>query len=227
MSENPILSIIIPTLNEYSDIQKTLQQLLPFRQQHVEIIVVDGGSSDNTVCLAEQFADTVITTEAGRANQMNRGADLAHGRYILFLHADTQLPLNASVCLINAFQRDIIWGYFEIKLSGHHCLFRIIETMINIRSRLSQIATGDQAIFVRRDQFKKMGGYPDIPLMEDIALSRSLKKVGAPCCVSERVITSSRRWERRGILRTILLMWLLRLNYFFGADPGMLARWYK
>ena len=227
MPERPILSIIIPTLNESSGIQETLQQLLPLRQRNVEIIVVDGGSSDNTIDLAEQFADTVITTEAGRAKQMNRGANIALGEYFLFLHADTQLPINASMCLINAFQRDIIWGYFDIRLSGHHCLFRVIEKMINIRSRLSQIATGDQAIFVRRDQFKKMGGYPDIPLMEDIALSRSLKKVGAPCCFSERVITSSRRWERRGILRTILLMWFLRLKFFFGADPGRLTRWYQ
>lgn len=219
------LSIIIPALNEASGIAETLQHLQTLRRRGHEVILADGGSRDATVALAQPWVDEVIHSSLGRALQMNAGAQAAHGQTLVFLHADTQLPPNADSLILGALEKRP-WGRFDVRLSGAHPLLRSVEWMMNWRSRVTGIATGDQAIFVRRETFQNAGGFPIIPLMEDIALSRALKRLGPPLCLRARVVTSSRRWEQRGLMRTILLMWWLRLAYALGADPGQLAKRY-
>jgi len=222
-----VLSIIIPTLNEAKTITTTLESLQTLRKSGHEVIVVDGGSTDNTKNLAKSLVDVVLSTEAGRAHQMNVGAQVANGDILLFLHADTQLPVQAASLIFNGLQKTgQQWGRFNVRLSGNSPFLRIIESLMNIRSRLTGIATGDQAIFVKQNSFQKIQGFPEIPLMEDIALSRCLKSISPPLCLREKVITSSRRWTQRGILRTVLLMWSLRLAYFFGVSPQRLKQWY-
>jgi rSAM/selenodomain-associated transferase 2 len=215
-------SIIIPTLNEERTIQSCLLALQPIRSE-CEIIVVDGESIDNTRSLAVALADKVITSALGRSRQMNNAAREATGEVLIFLHADTRLPENALEMLqqkINIFGQ---WGRFDIQLSGNHFMLKVISQMMNWRSRLTGIATGDQVIFVTRMAFEKAGPYPEISLMEDIALCKALKKISPPICLKDKVISSGRRWEHNGIYKTILLMWSLRLRYFFGADPQKLA----
>jgi rSAM/selenodomain-associated transferase 2 len=222
----PTLSIIIPVLNEAAGIAALLQSLQGLRAEGAEIIVADGGSADATIQLALPLADQVMTAPKGRASQMNAGAAIARAPVLLFLHADTQLPETALMLVTQAIQRGRLWGRFDVRISGTASGLGLIASMMNLRSRLSGIATGDQAIFVRRDVFSQIGGFPDLPLMEDIRFSRQMKRLGRPACLSEKVITSGRRWEKHGVLRTILLMWSLRLRFFFGADPADLAREY-
>ena len=221
------LSIIIPVSNEVPVIVQTLSSLQPIRRRGHEVIVVDGGSDDKSFLIAAPFSDKVTQSLRGRSRQMNAGAELSTGEILLFLHADTFLPNNADQLIIegmNGTRR--LWGRFDVKLSGKHPLLRIIEFLMNWRSRLSYIATGDQGIFVKRDLFEKIGGFPEIDLMEDIALCKMLKKYGRPLCLRQRVITSSRRWEEKGLFRTVLLMWFLRFAYFLKADPKRLAKLY-
>jgi rSAM/selenodomain-associated transferase 2 len=221
------LSIIVPALNEAEGIVATLRALQAFRTWGHEVIVVDGGSADATIKIAKPYADKVIEAPRGRARQMNAGARFAQGDVLLFLHADTVLPNCADRAISNAFHKqDRVWGRFDVRMSGRHPLLRLVERTMNLRSRLTGIATGDQAIFVRRRVFEQTGGYANIPLMEDVALSRALRRISRPACIKKRAITSSRRWERHGIVRTMGKMWLLRLRYFFGADPARLARCY-
>lgn len=221
------LSIIIPTLNEATGIARTLQPLQAFRTWGHEIIVVDGGSSDTTVETAQPYVDKIIDTACGRARQMNAGAAAAHGDVLVFLHADTRLPKSADRAIRNALCRKArLWGRFDVRLSGRHPLLRVVERTMNLRSRLTGIATGDHAIFVRRRAFEQVGGFADIPLMEDITLSRALRSKSRPACIAQKVVTSSRRWERQGIIRTVVDMWSLRLRFFFGADPARLAQRY-
>ena len=221
------ISIILPVLNEAAHIVAGLEALQPLRSQHCELIVVDGGSRDRTVALAEPLADRVILSPKGRATQMNAGAQQASNAIFWFLHADSQPP-PAAANLIRAALSDSHqhWGRFDVRLSGSQPGLRVVETLMNVRSRFTGMATGDQGIFVRRERFEQIGGYPPIALMEDIALSRLLKQHSWPVCLRQPLITSSRRWERDGITRTILLMWRLRLAYFFGVDPARLARIY-
>lgn len=219
------ISVIIPTLNEAASIEATLTDLKPLREAGHEVIVVDGGSNDTTIELASRLADRVIQSSAGRAIQMNRGAAAASGELLWFLHADTRVPAEAASILQQA-AGEGDWGRFDVRLSGKHPLFRLVEEMMCLRSRLTGIATGDQGIFVRQQLFRRAGGFPEIPLMEDIALSKILRSIHRPLCLRQRLETSSRRWEERGIVKTILLMWRLRLAYFFGADPVELARRY-
>ncbi|MFO1372212.1 MAG: TIGR04283 family arsenosugar biosynthesis glycosyltransferase [Candidatus Competibacteraceae bacterium] len=223
----PHTSIILPVLNEDMHSVACLHALQPLRAQACELIVVDGGSRDQTVALSKPLADLVIVSSRGRAAQMNAGAALARGEILWFLHADS-LPPPDAVDLMRAAlaEPNRHWGRFDVQLSGRQPLLQMVETLMNLRSRLSGIATGDQAYLVRREVFERIGGYPAIALMEDIALSRRLKRHGRPVCLHQRIQTSSRRWERDGILRTILLMWRLRLAYFLGADPERLARLY-
>jgi rSAM/selenodomain-associated transferase 2 len=221
------LSIIMPVLDEGEGIAATLDALADLRGLGVEVIVVDGGSSDATVQRARLRADRVLTAPRGRASQMNAGAAEATGDVLLFLHADTRLPTAAELVVLGGLERSgRVWGRFDVSIVGRHPLLAVVARMMSIRSRATGIATGDQAIFVKRDAFVAAGGFPEIPLMEDIALCKRLKRVGRPLCLRERVVTSGRRWERHGVLRTIVLMWRLRLSYFLGADPALLARRY-
>jgi rSAM/selenodomain-associated transferase 2 len=218
------ISIIMPTLNEAHGITATLTRLQALRQAGHEVIVVDGGSTDDTVAHAAPLADRLVTAPRGRACQMNAGAVAATRDVLLFLHADTMLPLDAAAHITS--DNSHLWGRFDVRLTGTHPLLRIVESMMNLRSRLTGIATGDQALFVERALFLAVGGFPELPLMEDIALSRTLKRHGRPLCLRAKVTTSSRRWEQNGVCSTILLMWRLRLAYFLGADPARLARLY-
>ena len=221
------LSVIVPTLDEAAGIVAALTALAPLRAQGHEVIVVDAGE-DGTAALARPLADRVLRAPRGRARQMNRGAAVASGEVLLFLHADTRLPPSGAQAIVAGLARTGHggWGRFDVRLSGRLPALRVVEAFMNGRSRLTGIATGDQAIFVTRARFREVGGYPDIPLMEDVALSKALKRLGRPLCLRDRVTTSSRRWERDGVARTVLLMWSLRLRYFLGADPGDLARRY-
>ena len=219
-----MLSIIIPCLNEADGIASTLAALEPLRQRGAEVIVVDGASEDGTADRAAPFANLVISAGRGRASQMNAGAARARGEILLFLHADTRLPEAADALIIESLKRmRRSWGRFDVRIDGRHPLLRAVERLMNARSRLTGIATGDQAIFVTRALFTAIGGFPDMPLMEDVELSRRLKRFGAPLCLHHRIVTSGRRWEKRGVLRTILLMWGLRLAYWLGVDPHRLA----
>ena len=222
-----MLSIVVPCLNEADCIAGTLDTLAPARSRGVEVIVVDGSSSDGTMELARARADAVFSAPRGRAAQMNAGAARARGDVLLFLHADSRLPDRADRAVLDALNDPRAqWGRFDVTIEGTHPLLRVIAAMMNLRSRWSGIATGDQAIFVRRRAFEAVGGFPALPLMEDIALSARLRSLSAPRCLRERVVTSGRRWEKHGVVRTVLLMWRLRLAYALGADPVRLAQRY-
>lgn len=222
------LSIIVPTLNEGASIRAALASLRRLRTAGHEVIMVDGGSRDETLERASPLADRVLATTAGRAHQMNAGARAASGDVLLFLHSDTLLPAAADHAIIKGLQHGRKqWGRFDVRLAGGHPMLRLIERMMNWRSRATGIATGDQAMFIYRRTFEQAGGFPEIALMEDIELSRRLKKTaGRPLCLKQRAITSSRRWERDGMARTVVRMWGLRAAYFLGASPERLARAY-
>jgi rSAM/selenodomain-associated transferase 2 len=223
----PTLSIIIPVLDESATIAQALAALAPCRARGAEIVVVDGGSRDGTAETARPLADRVITAPRGRGSQMNAGAAAAQGDVLLFLHADTRLPPDADRLVAAALERSKrAWGRFDVTIAGRSPFLRIVAAMMNLRSRLTGIATGDQAMFMTRAAFAQVDGFPDIPLMEDIVLSRRLKALGPPACLSARVTTSGRRWDRDGVVRTVLMMWRLRLAFFLGAEPARLARQY-
>jgi rSAM/selenodomain-associated transferase 2 len=220
------LSVVIPCLDEAAGVVATLEALRPLRERGHEVIVVDAGD-DGTEALARPHADQVLRAPRGRAVQMNRGAEAATGDVLLFLHADTRLPVSADQAIAEGLaSTGRAWGRFDVRLSGRRPSLRVIETLMSWRSRLTGIATGDQGIFVTRERFRTVGGYREIPLMEDIVLSRDLKRLGPPVCLRERVTTSSRRWERNGVVRTVVLMWWLRLRFFLRADAADLARRY-
>jgi rSAM/selenodomain-associated transferase 2 len=221
------LSIIVPVLDEEAGIAAALQALVPLRARGAEVIVVDGGSADRTAALAEPLCDRLIVAPRGRAAQMNAGAGAAHGDVLLFLHADTQLPADADRLIVAGLaQAGRGWGRFDVRIAGQHPLLPLIAVLMNLRSRLTGIATGDQAIFVDKAAFAAVGGYPEIALMEDIVLSRRLKRRSRPLCLAARALTSGRRWEKHGVVRTVLTMWRLRLAFFFGAAPEKLAARY-
>ena len=227
MGQHPIISVIIPTLNEARGIVSLLATLAPIRAAGGEILVVDGDSPDGTAGLAAPHADRVLSAPRGRAAQMNAGAAAARGDLLLFLHADTRAPIEPLLRLPDLLARSgRSWGRFDVRIEGRNPLLPLIAWSTNKRSRLTGIATGDQGIFVERAIFERVGGYPAIPLMEDIALSGRLKRQGRPLCVRDRVATSGRRWESQGVVRTILLMWALRLAYALGTRPETLARIY-
>ena len=217
------LAVIIPTLDEAPGIAASLDALEPLRRRGHEVIVADGGSSDGTAALARGRCDQVVLAPRGRGAQMNAGARAARAEAFVFLHADTRLPAGADA-MIEAALRERLWGRFDVQIEGRSPLLRLVSRAMNARSRLTGIATGDQAIFVRREAFP---GFPEIALMEDVAFSRAMRRRGRPACLRRRVVTSGRRWERRGVVRTILLMWRLRLLYWLGAHPDRLARLYR
>jgi rSAM/selenodomain-associated transferase 2 len=223
----PALSIIIPVLDEAAAIADAIAALAPYRAGGAEVIVVDGGSRDGTIEAARPLADRVITAPRGRGSQMNAGAAAARGDVLLFLHADTRLPSQAEHLVVDALARTKwAWGRFDVTIAGRSPFLGVVAAMMNLRSRLSGIATGDQAMFMTRAAFAQVGGFPDIPLMEDIVMSRRLKRVSAPACLGARVTTSGRRWDRDGVVRTTFTMWRLRFAFFLGAEPARLARQY-
>jgi len=226
---NNRISIIIPCLNEEENIHSTLLPLQKLRQRGHEIILADGGSTDNTANIAAGLCDKFIISAKGRALQMNSAAAVSSGDILCFLHADTLAPEDLDTLITDALcNNKKIWGRFNIKLSGKQWQFRIIETLINVRSCISGIASGDQGIFVFRTVFNKINGFKNMPLMEDIELSKRLKEKSRPACISKNhLITSSRRWEKHGITRTVLLMWKLRLKYFLGTPAKQLEKLYR
>ena len=217
------LCIVMPVLDEGERLLMALRDLQRFRQRGVRVVVVDGGSSDNTLEIARAHADLALVAPRGRAAQMNAGAAACPAQVLLFLHADSRLPDNADVVVQRAMLDLHRWGRFDVHIDSPALMLRVVSGAMNLRSRWTGIATGDQAMFVRHDLFTAAGGFPDIALMEDIALSAALKKYGPPACLRQRVTTSARRWQRHGVWRTIWLMWRLRAAYFFGADPARLA----
>ena len=236
------LSIIVPALNEAGGIEAALRPMQAWRGTGCEVIVVDGGSSDATAALAQPLADRVISAARGRARQMNAGAAVATGSVLWFVHADTLPPEAAPTAILAALALSDplvptvsrrhagskkCWGRFDVAITGASLMFGVIGWCMNRRSRLTGIATGDQALFMTRAAFDAAGGFPDQPLMEDIGMSQRLKRLGRPACLTHKVTTSGRRWERRGVWRTIWLMWRLRLAYFFGASPEYLAARYR
>ena len=219
------ISVIIPALNEESIIASTLEALRPLAP--TEVIVVDGGSTDRTREIVARTDATLTSSVRGRAEQMNHGARLARGDVFLFLHADTQPPPSAISEIRSALEDPrCVGGRFDVRLEGNHRIYGLIGALINLRSRLTKVATGDQAIFVRREVYEEIGGFPNLPLIEDIAFSRYLKKKGKVACLKSRVATSTRRWEREGIWQTVLRMWALRLLYLAGVSPFRLKRFY-
>ncbi len=222
------LSIIVPVLNEADGIESNLALLTGLRRAGCEVIVVDGGSSDDTVARAAPMCDQLLESARGRAAQMNAGAFAARTGLFLFLHADTRLPLGALDAIEAATRgRALAWGRFDVRLDSPRASLALVGAMMNLRSRLTGIATGDQALFMTRDAFERVGGFPDIALMEDVEISARLQRLAKPVCLHLKVLTSARRWETRGVLATVVLMWRLRLAYFFGASPEALARRYR
>ncbi len=225
------LTIVVPVLDEAAVITGALRALAPLRARGAEVIVVDGGSDDGTPGLAASLADRVIAAPSGcapsgRGAPLNAGAASGAGDALLFLHADTVLPDNADGLIAAALDQRA-WGRFDLRIAGRHPFLAVVARMINWRSRLTGIATGDQAIFAAREAFEAVGGFPDLPLMEDIALSHRLKRLCRPACLGTPVVTSGRRWEYHGVLRTVLLMWRLRLAYYLGVAPTHLAAQYR
>jgi rSAM/selenodomain-associated transferase 2 len=220
----PGLSVIVPVLDEAGCIAQTLQALQPLRQRGHELIAVDGGSRDATRELAAPWVDRLLSAPRGRALQMNAGAAQAAGACLLFLHADTLLPAGADAAIAAALAGGAGWGRFDVRIAGRSIALPVVARLMNLRSRLTGIATGDQAIFVEAALFRQLGGYAALPLMEDIELSRRLRAVAPPACLRERVLTSGRRWESRGVWRTVWLMWRLRWRYWRGAPAEALAR---
>lgn len=220
------LSVIIPVRNEAQALPLLLADLAALRAAGAQLIVVDGGSDDGTCELAAKHADLLLQTEPGRARQMNAGAAAASGEYLWFVHADTRVGAQCIERLLAALIERPCWGRFDVRLSGSGLALRLIGSMINVRSRLTGVASGDQGIFVARPTFEALGGYAQIPLMEDLNLCRQLKRLARPRCLRPPLSTSSRRWERYGVWRTVWLMWRLRLAYYRGVDPEQLARQY-
>lgn len=221
------ISVVVPMLNERAQLPELLEHLLALKRQGVEVILVDGASQDDSAAFARALGFFVLDSARGRARQMNTGAQAAAGDALLFLHADTRLPAQGIAQVHEALARGGIWGRFDVRIEGDSPWLRVIGLLMNLRSRWSGIATGDQAIFVKRAAFDAVGGFPDQPLMEDIELSKRLKRLGRPVCLRGPAVTSGRRWQTRGVWRTILLMWRLRLAYWLGASAETLAERYR
>lgn len=222
------IGVIIPALNEAPGLQQTLGPLLEWQAHGHELILVDGGSEDATASIAAAAGVRVVRSEKGRARQMNAGAAAASSDVFLFLHADTELPAEADRLIAAGLgSGKYCWGRFDVRIRGRARMFPLISTMINLRSRLSGIATGDQALFMTRTAYAAVGGFPDLPLMEDVEICKRLKRLSPPLCLRQRVVTSGRRWETRGVWRTIVLMWRLRFAYWRGTPADQLARLYR
>ena len=224
LPEAPRISIIVPVLNEAACLEQALADLFarPWLRAHCEVIVCDGGSEDGSREIARRHPCRVLRSEPGRARQMNAASRAAAGGTLLFLHADSRLPQEFGECI----QDGPDWGFFRLRLDGDGFAFRLIESAINLRTSLTSVGGGDQGMFFSRDLFDRLGGFPDIPLMEDVAMSRAARRLAAPVIVDAAITSSSRRWQQGGIVRTVLLMWSLRLAYWLGVDPARLHRIY-
>jgi rSAM/selenodomain-associated transferase 2 len=220
------LSVVIPTLNEQELIVALLQSLQPLRQAGAELILADGGSDDATVVLARPWVDHCVQSGPGRARQMNAAATVARGTWYWFVHVDTELPNDLVRALQSLRESRQRWGFCCIRLTGDEWYFRLIARMMTIRSRCSAVATGDQCLFVQAELFRELGGYEEIALMEDVALCKRLREVGRPLLLESTVISSSRRWRERGVIKTVVLMWALRLAYWLGVSPARLVKYY-
>lgn len=223
----PQLDVIIPALDEADQLRELLASLAPLRSEGAELVLVDGGSRDATLAIAQARFCQCLSAPRGRASQMNAGGEVSYGSHLLFLHADTRLPPGAVNLVVKALDGERCWGRFDVRLTGRHPLLPIIAVAMNLRSRLTGIATGDQAIFMTREAFDAVGGFPVQPLMEDIEMSRRLKRLSRPACLRVKVTSSGRRWERNGVWRTIRLMWRLRYRYWRGVSADILAREYR
>ena len=227
MTDLKTISLVLPVRNEARLIREQLQRLQCYRAKGHEVIVIDGGSVDATVEQTKGLVDRCEVSAAGRSNQMNHGASEAKGDILLFLHADTELPVNVDECICNALAaQNSRWGWFDVKLSNPQRAFRMVAAMMNLRARLTSVSTGDQTLFVERQLFREVGGFPPLALMEDIAISKLLRRRGGPARPAGLVTTSSRRWEENGLILTILLMWRLRFLYFIGVKPQRLREMY-
>ena len=224
LPDSPLLSIIIPLLNEAQCLDKSLTRLFedPWIARNGEVIICDGGSLDDSLEIAHRYPCRIVHSTAGRALQMNKGAEIAEGHQLLFLHADSVLP----AILGEQFPAAAPWGYFHLRLDDKAVIYRIIESAINLRSRMTRVAGGDQGLFFTRDFFYKLGAFPAIPLMEDVAICKLGRRQAKPLMITSPIQSSSRRWQNNGILKTILLMWSLRLAYWLGVDPDRLYRIY-
>ena len=224
LPDRPLLSIIIPVLNEVDCLDQTLANLLkqPWVKHHCEIIVSDGGSDDGSLEIAQRHPCKIVHSGAGRARQMNAASSTAQGKTLLFLHADSRLPRDFG----DMIDSNASWGFFRIRLSGNGLPYRIIEAAINLRTRLSRVAGGDQGLFFERQFFESLDGYPRIPLMEDIAISKKARRLAPPLVIEPAITSSSRRWQQQGIVKTVLLMWSLRLAFWLGVNPQRLHRIY-
>ncbi|MFT5321306.1 MAG: rSAM/selenodomain-associated transferase 2 [Pseudohongiellaceae bacterium] len=226
MSDNKI-TIIIPVLNDVDALKMLLPQLQACREQGHELLVIDGGSSDGSIPFSRNLVDRILMTGVGRGRQMNLGAENASHNILLFLHADSRISDQCLEELLAAMSESCNhWGRFDVQLDQPGFSYSVIAAMMNLRSRLSGVSTGDQGMFVRREIFHRVGGFQSISLMEDIALSKALRKHSRPVCLSSKLLTSARRWQQQGIVKTIFLMWSLRLAYFLGANPDKLAEIY-
>ncbi|TVP59951.1 MAG: glycosyltransferase [Halomonadaceae bacterium] len=222
-----MFSVVIPLLNEAGNIARTLAPLQAWRIAGHEVILADGGSTDGTAEAARGLYDHWLDAPRGRARQMNAGAALARGEVLVFLHGDTLVPADALEKLQAFRNSEALWGRFNVRLTGQRPLFRLISVLINTRSRLTGICTGDQTLFLRHSLFRELQGFADLPLMEDVELCRRLKTRGRPWCITSAVLTDSRRWQQRGAWRTIVLMWRLRWEYWRGVPPAELAQRYR
>lgn len=219
--------IIIPVLNESAALSQQLNKLDVLRAMGAQVLLVDGGSHDRTVQLARDAGFDVLESVRGRARQMNAGARAAQSDLLVFLHIDTYLPSGALQQIEDHLNSQTGWGRFDVRIVGRSPWFNVISFCMNWRSRLTGIATGDQTFFMTRDMFDRVGGFPEQPLMEDIEMSKRLKRLGPPVCLADRVVTSGRRWEQHGVWKTILLMWRLRWAYWRGVPASELARLYR
>lgn len=225
-ADMPALSIVIPTLDEAAGIEAALRSLQPLRRRGAELVLADGGSADGTPARAAAWVDAACAAPRGRASQMNAGARLARAQTLLFLHADTLLPAEADTHVLAAVAAGAHWGRFDVRIAGRPAMLRVVAALMNLRSRLTGIATGDQAIFVDRALWEALGGYAPIPLMEDVELCTRARRVARCACLRERVLVSARRWERRGVARTVVEMWTWRAAYALGVSPATLHRLY-
>ena len=223
---NRSLSIIIPVLNEASILPDRLEALQFVRSRAVELIVVDGGSTDGSLEISRGLSDHTLKSPAGRARQMNEGAQHASSEWLLFLHADTRLDGEAFEALLEALIGEPGWGWFDVRIEGEHPLLSLTAAMMNARAGLTKVATGDQGLFVKKALFDAVGGFPDMPLMEDVALSKALRGVAKSTVIRTPLATDGRRWDQGGWFRTVLKMWGLRFAYWAGVGPDRLANYY-